>query len=93
MKKVFLAIVIIIVMLIFVSCNINMYGIYYAKYTPHTGTSEPVLQMLVDNMENIYEVATDKFSYDYDGADTIIVKNSNVIFGQSYGDKDKYIYI
>ena len=58
-------------------CNLKYNSVYYAKNTPHKDGTEPVLIMLVDNLNWIYTPTIDGIEYDFDGKDTVKIYNDN----------------
>lgn len=55
--------------------NMKRNSVYYAKHTPHKEGTEPVLMMVVDNLDWIYTPEIDGIEYDFDGPNCI--KNYN----------------
>ena len=51
--------------------NLKSNSVYYAKNTPHKEGTEPVLMMVVDNMDWIYTPEIDDIEYRFDGVNTI----------------------
>ena len=81
MKKIIKRAFIIIVILIFVTAfcfdNIKSNSVYYAKHTPHKEGIEPVLMMVVDNLEWIYNPKVKTLKYDFDGRPCVQFFTSN----------------
>ena len=79
MKKFIIRMIIVIPILLFITdfCfeNIKRNSVYYAKNTPHKEGTEPVLMMVADNLEWIYNPEIDGIEYDFDGYNCI--KNYN----------------
>ena len=79
MKKIIIRVFIFIAILLFITgfCfdNMKRNSVYYAKHTPHKDGTEPVLMMVVDNLEWIYNPEIDGIEYDFDGPNCI--KNYN----------------
>ena len=71
MKKFIIRIFIVIAILLFITAfcfdNIKRNSVYYAKHTPHKEGTEPVLMMVVDNLEWIYNPEVKTLKYDFDG--------------------------
>ncbi|MDY6063119.1 MAG: hypothetical protein SPI53_04965, partial [Erysipelotrichaceae bacterium] len=57
--------------------NLKSNSVYYAKNTPHKEGTEPVLMMLVDNLDWIYNPDIEGIKYDFDGKATIKMYNDN----------------
>ena len=53
-KRAFILIAILLFITVFCFKNIKSNSVYYAKHTPHKEGTEPVLMMVVDNMDWIY---------------------------------------
>ena len=82
MKKKFLiwtmAIIIFIAVLIgYGYYNLKSNSVYYAKNTPHKEGTEPVLMMVVDNLEWIYNPKVKTLKYDFDGQPCVQFFTSN----------------
>ena len=79
MKKIIKRMFIVIAVLLFITAfcfeNIKSNSVYYAKHTPHKEGTEPVLMMVVDNMDWIYTPEIDGIEYRYDGVNTIYNHN------------------
>ena len=102
MKKIIKRLFIVIAILLFVTgfCfeNIKRNSVYYAKNTPHKEGTEPVLMMVVDNLEWIYNPEVKTLKYDFDGPPCVQFFTSN---GKQTGyiapfcgyDKNKKNYI
>ncbi|SFE46595.1 hypothetical protein SAMN02910327_01267 [Peptostreptococcaceae bacterium pGA-8] len=58
-------------------CNLKSNSVYYSKNTPHKEGTEPVLMMLVDNLDWIYNPDIEGIEYDFDGKATIKMYNDN----------------
>ena len=75
MKKIIKRVFIVIAILLFITgfCfdNMKRNSVYYAKHTPHKEGTEPVLMMVVDNMDWIYTPEIDGIEYRFDGVNTI----------------------
>ena len=75
MKKFIIRMFIVIPILLFITgfCfdNMKRNSVYYAKHTPHKEGTEPVLMMVVDNMDWIYTPEIDGIEYRFDGVNTI----------------------
>ena len=73
------SLVLIILFLIYgyIYCNLKVNSVYYAKHTPHKKGTEPVLMMLVDNLDWIYNPDVDGIEYDFDGKAAIKMYNAN----------------
>ena len=70
MKKIIIRVFIFIAILLFITAfcfdNIKSNSVYYAKHTPHKEGTEPVLMMLVDNLEWIYNPDIEGVKYRFD---------------------------
>ena len=75
MKKIIKRVFIVIAILLFITAfcfeNIKSNSVYYAKHTPHKEGTEPVLMMVVDNLDWIYTPEIDGIEYRFDGVNTI----------------------
>ena len=100
MKKIIIRVFIFIAILLFITAfcfdNIKSNSVYYAKHTPHKEGTEPVLMMLVDNLEWIYNPKVKTLKYDFDGQPCVQFFTSN---GKQTGfiipyldDKKRYMY-
>ena len=101
MKKFFNIVLIISVTLFCVTAfcfeNIKRNSVYYAKNTPHKEGTEPVLMMVVDNLDWIYTPEIKTLKYDFDGPPCVQFYTSN---GKQKGfitpycgyDKKNYMY-
>ena len=100
MKKIIIRVFIFIAILLFITdfCfeNIKRNSVYYAKNTPHKEGTEPVLMMVVDNLEWIYNPKVKTLKYDFDGQPCVQFYTSN---GKQTGfiipyldDKKRYMY-
>ena len=74
--------------------NLKSNSVYYAKNTPHEEGVEPVLMMLIDNLEWIDNPEIDGIEYDFDGGNCIY--NNNLSKDSPYfaenGNGKEYIY-
>ncbi|MBS5865386.1 MAG: hypothetical protein KIC37_03410 [Coriobacteriaceae bacterium] len=58
--------------------NLKSNSVYYAQHTPHKEDCEPVLMMLIDNLEDIYTPDDPKtIGYDFDGEPAILTYDKN----------------
>ena len=57
--------------------NIKSNSVYYAKHIPHKEGTEPVLMMVVDNLEWIYNPEVKTLKYDFDGQPCVQFYTSN----------------
>ena len=57
--------------------NIKRNSVYYAKHTPHKEGTEPVLMMVVDNLDWIYTPEVKTLKYDFDGQPCVQFFTSN----------------
>ena len=100
MKKFIIRMFIVIAILLFITAfcfeNIKRNSVYYAKNTPHKEGTEPVLMMVVDNLEWIYNPKVKTLKYDFDGQPCVQFYTSN---GKQTGfiipyldDKKRYMY-
>ena len=101
-KKFIIRMIIVIPILLFITVfcfdNIKRNSVYYAKHTPHKEGTEPVLMMVVDNLEWIYNPKVKTLKYDFDGKPCVQFFTSN---GKQTGfispfcgdDKNKKNYI
>ena len=100
MKKIIIRMFIVIAILLFITAfcfeNIKRNSVYYAKNTPHKEGTEPVLMMVVDNLEWIYNPKVKTLKYDFDGQPCVQFYTSN---GKQTGfiipyldDKKRYMY-
>ena len=100
MKKFIIRVFIVIAILLFITAfcfeNIKRNSVYYAKNTPHKEGTEPVLMMVVDNLEWIYNPKVKTLKYDFDGQPCVQFYTSN---GKQTGfiipyldDKKRYMY-
>ncbi|RLK63062.1 hypothetical protein D3H64_06390 [Atopobacter sp. AH10] len=85
MKKKFVmaSIMVVVVISILVGysyANLKSNSVYYAKNTPHKKGVEPVLMLLVDNLDWIYNPELEGIEYDFDGG--------NVIYNNNYKSED-----
>ena len=101
MKKFFNIILIIFVTLFCITgfCfdNIKRNSVYYAKYTPHKEGTEPVLMMVVDNLDWIYNPEVKTLKYDFDGHHCVQFytskgKYKGFIGSSCVDDKKRYMY-
>ena len=98
MKKIIIRVLIFIAILLFITVfcfeNIKRNSVYYAKNTPHKEGTEPVLMMVVDNLEWIDNPEIDGIEYDFDGGNCIY--NNNLSKDSPYfaenGNGKEYIY-
>ncbi|MDD7512778.1 MAG: hypothetical protein PUK14_02685 [Clostridiales bacterium] len=60
--------------------NLKSNSVYYAKHTPHKDATEPVLMMLIDNLDWIYNPELEGIEYDFDGG--------HVIYNNNYKSED-----
>lgn len=58
--------------------NLKVYSVYYAKQTPHKEGVEPVLMMLMENLDSIYNPQLDGYTYDFDGSPAILKEFNSV---------------
>ena len=100
MKKIIKRVFIFIAILLFITAfcfeNMKRNSVYYAKNTPHKEGTEPVLMMVVDNLEWIYNPKVKTLKYDFDGQPCVQFYTSN---GKQTGfiipyldDKKRYMY-
>lgn len=99
-KRAFILIAILLFVTAFCFENIKRNSVYYAKHTPHKEGTEPVLMMVVDNLDWIYTPEVKTLKYDFDGQPCVQFFTSN---GKQTGyisqfcgyDKNKknYIYV
>ena len=100
MKKIIIRMFIVIAILLFITVfcfdNMKRNSVYYAKHTPHKEGTEPVLMMVVDNLEWIYNPKVKTLKYDFDGQPCVQFYTSN---GKQTGfiipyldDKKRYMY-
>ena len=97
-KRLFIVIAILLFITVFCFENIKSNSVYYAKHTPHKEGTEPVLMMVVDNLEWIYNPKVKTLKYDFDGQPCVQFFTSN---GKQTGfiapfcgdDKNKKYYI
>ena len=98
MKKFIIRMFIVIAILLFVTgfCfdNIKSNSVYYAKHTPHKEGTEPVLMMVVDNLEWIYTPEIDGIEYDFDGGNCVYNNNlsKDSTYFVEYGNGKEYRY-
>ena len=80
-KKFIIRMIIVIPILLFITAfcyrNIKGNSVYYAKHTPHKEGTEPVLMMVVDNLEWIYNPEVKTLKYDFDGQPCVQFYTSN----------------
>ena len=76
-KRLFIVIAILLFVIAFCFKNIKSNSVYYAKHTPNKEGTEPVLMMLVDNLEWIYNPKVKTLKYDFDGQPCVQFFNSN----------------
>ena len=79
-KRLFIVIAILLFITVFCFKNIKSNSVYYAKHTPHKEGTEPVLMMLIDNLDWIYNPEIDGIEYDFDGG--------HVIYNNNYKSED-----
>ena len=101
MKKIIIRVFIFIAILLFIIAfcfeNIKSNSVYYAKHTPHKEGIEPVLMMVVDNLDWICTPKIKTLKYDFDGPPCVQFYTSN---GKQKGfitpycgdDKKRYMY-
>ena len=81
MKKFIIRMIIVIPILLFITVfcfdNMKRNSAYYAKHTPHKDGTEPVLMMVVDNLEWIYNPKVKTLKYDFDGQPCVQFFTSN----------------
>ena len=95
-KRLFIVIAILLLITVFCFDNMKRNSVYYAKHTPHKEGTEPVLMMVVDNLEWIYNPKVKTLKYDFDGQPCVQFYTSN---GKQTGfiipyldDKKRYMY-
>ena len=95
-KRMFIVIAILLLITVFCFDNMKRNSVYYAKHTPHKEGTEPVLMMVVDNLEWIYNPKVKTLKYDFDGQPCVQFYTSN---GKQTGfiipyldDKKRYMY-
>ena len=80
-KKILITVHLILIILFliygYIYCNLKLNSVYYAKHTPHKKGTEPVLMMLVDNLDCIYQPDVDGIEYDFDGPPAILTFDKN----------------
>ncbi|ERI06003.1 hypothetical protein [Atopobium sp. oral taxon 810] len=77
-KRLLLWLLLLSVVLGYISFNLKSHSVYYAQYTPHKKGTEPVLMMLIDNLEDIYTPDDLKtIGYDFDGKPAILTYDKN----------------
>lgn len=86
-----------ILVLIVIWCvldNLKFYSVYYAKYTPHKEGVEPVLMMLMENLDSIDNPEIEGYTYDFDGGPAIVKNDEKkwYTFSVIHGDEKKYLY-
>lgn len=79
-KRAFIVIAILLFITVFCFDNIKRNSVYYAKHTPHKEGTEPVLMMLIDNLDWIYNPELEGIEYDFDGG--------HVIYNNNYKSED-----
>ncbi len=80
-KKILITVPLVLIILFliygYIYCNLKVNSVYYAKHTPHKKGTEPVLMMLVDNLDWIYNPDIDGIEYDFDGKPAILTFDKN----------------
>ena len=101
MKKIIIRVFIFIAILLFITAfcfeNIKRNSVYYAKNTPHKEGTEPVLMMVVDNLDWIYNPEVKTLKYDFDGNHCVQFytskgKYKGFIGSSCVDDKKRYMY-
>lgn len=67
--------------------NLIYYSVYYAQNLDHHPNYDPVMAMVIDNLEDIPTPSNDLFYYSFDGNGSIIRKKDNVFLT---GSTDEY---
>lgn len=63
--------------------NLIHYSVYYARNLKHNPNYDPVMTMIVDNLDYIPRLEDDSIHYDFDGHSTIYNKNREMYVTKS----------
>lgn len=68
--------------------NLIHYSVYYAQNLEHNPDYDPVMAMIVDNLDYIPRLEDDSIHYDFDGHSTIYKENPKIYLN---GSPEQYV--